>query len=303
MRARFSRDTLHLPASPPPEAPNPDLGAAGILAHASTPENSAGLTAARETVLPVAPPATGISALSGISILVTCYQGSRVVGAVRTRRAIRGTGRGRQGGHGHGRDLDGAHAPNARPRSQRVAEILSQAPAVLKKMPGFIKAYVRSVDALNRVVGRIAMWLVFVMMGVLLFSSGSRTFAGVSHIWVVETAQFILTAYYLLGGGYSMQLGAHVRMDLLYSSWRPRTRATVDAITALFLLFYLVVLLIGGVSSTHYAIEFGQKNYSAWAPPLAPIKIVMVIGIALMLLQVVAVFFRDLATARGEDIG
>jgi TRAP-type mannitol/chloroaromatic compound transport system permease small subunit len=170
-------------------------------------------------------------------------------------------------------------------------------------MPGPIKVYVRSIDAMNRVVGRFAMWLIFAMMGVLLFSSGSRTFAGVSHIWVVETAQFLMAAYYLLGGGYSMQLGSHVRMDLLYSRWTPRTRATVDVVTACILLFYLIVLLVGGISSTQYAIEYGQKNYSSWAPPLAPIKIVMVIGIGLMLLQVIAVFFKDLARARGEEIG
>ena len=60
--------------------------------------------------------------------------------------------------------------------------------------------------------------------------------------------------------------------------------------------------LIGGISSTQYAIAYGQKNYSSWAPPLAPIKIVMVIGIILMLLQVVAEFFRDLARARGETL-
>jgi TRAP-type mannitol/chloroaromatic compound transport system permease small subunit len=115
-------------------------------------------------------------------------------------------------------------------------------------------------------------------------------------------AQFLMTAYYLLGGGYSMQLDSHVRMDLLYSRWTPRRRAMADAITAALLLFYLVVLLVGGISSTQYAIEYGQKNYSSWAPPLAPIKVVMVIGIVLMLLQVVAVFFRDLAAARGETL-
>lgn len=169
-------------------------------------------------------------------------------------------------------------------------------------MPGPIKAYVRAIDALNRVIGRFVMYLIFAMMGILLLSSGSRTLFGVSYIWVVEVAQFLMTAYYLLGGGYSMQLDSHVRMDLLYSRWTPRTRATVDAITAGFLLFYLVVLLVGGISSTQYAIEYGQKNYSSWAPPLAPIKIIMVIGIALMLLQVVAAFFKDLARARGETL-
>ena len=140
------------------------------------------------------------------------------------------------------------------------------------------------------------------MMGVLLFSSTSRTFFNVSYIWIVEMAQFLLAAYYLLGGGYSMQLDSHVRMDLLYSRWSPRGAALADALTAVFLIFYLVFLLIGGISSTQYALEYGQKNYSSWAPPLAPIKIVMTIGITLMLLQVVAVFFKDLAKARGEPL-
>jgi TRAP-type mannitol/chloroaromatic compound transport system permease small subunit len=169
-------------------------------------------------------------------------------------------------------------------------------------MPEAIKTYVRYVDAVNRVVGRLAMYLVLVMMGVLLLSSGSRTFFDVSYVWTVEVAQFLLAAYYLLGGGYSMQIDSHVRMDLLYSRWSPRRRAIVDAITVFFLLFYLIILLVGGISSTEYALTYGQKNFSAWAPPLAPIKIIMVIGIFLMLLQVIAVFFRDLATARGEPL-
>jgi TRAP-type mannitol/chloroaromatic compound transport system permease small subunit len=169
-------------------------------------------------------------------------------------------------------------------------------------MPEAIKRYVRFIDAMNRVVGRLAMYLIFAIMGVLLFSSGSRTMFGVSHIWTVETAQFIMTAYYLLGGGYSMQLDAHVRMDLVYCRWSPSTQAVVDAITVFFLIFYLVVLIIGGISSTEYALTYGQTNYSSWAPPLAPIKIIMTIGIVLMLLQVTATFFKDLAKARGETL-
>jgi TRAP-type mannitol/chloroaromatic compound transport system permease small subunit len=168
--------------------------------------------------------------------------------------------------------------------------------------PKPIIAYVRAVDWINRRVGRLAMYLIFVMMGVLLFAALSRTIVGVSHIWIVETAQFVLAAYYLLGGGYSMQLDSHVRMDLLYGRWSPKGKATADAITAAFLLFYLVFLLWGGISSTEYALEYGQKNYSSWAPPLAPIKIIMCVGIALMLLQVVATFFKDLAAARGEPM-
>ncbi len=76
----------------------------------------------------------------------------------------------------------------------------------------------------------------------------------------------------------------------------------VDVFTIVFLLFYLVLLLYGGLSSTAYALKYGEESYSAWAPQMAPIKIVMCIGIVLMLLQAVAMFFRDLATAMGRPI-
>ena len=162
--------------------------------------------------------------------------------------------------------------------------------------------YVRWVDAVNRRIGRAVMYLIFVMIGVLIWSSISRSVFNMPLSWVVEISQFMLAAYYLLGGGYSMQMGDHVRMDLFYSSWSERKRAWVDAITVLCLIFYLVVLLQGGISSTQYAIQYGQKNYTAWAPPLAPIKIIMTFGILMMLLQAVAMLFRDIATIRGETI-
>lgn len=63
-----------------------------------------------------------------------------------------------------------------------------------------------------------------------------------------------------------------------------------------------MVLLLGGISSTVYAIEYNQKSYSSWAPLLWPIKVVMCIGILLMLLQMIAVFFVDLAKALGLPI-
>jgi TRAP-type mannitol/chloroaromatic compound transport system permease small subunit len=115
-------------------------------------------------------------------------------------------------------------------------------------------------------------------------------------------SQFLLSAYYLLGGGYTVQIGAHVRMDLFYGRLSPRAQATIDAVTILFVIFYLIVLLAGGLSSTKYAIDYGQKNYSAWAPVLWPVKVVMTIGVFLMLFQFIANFFKDIAAARGKPI-
>ena len=102
-------------------------------------------------------------------------------------------------------------------------------------MPKAIKLYVSYVDAVNRVVGYFVMYLALVIMGVLLFASLTRYVLNVPFVWIIEMAQFLMAAYYILGGGYSMQLDAHVRMDVLYERWRPKTRAFMDSLTAFFL--------------------------------------------------------------------
>jgi TRAP-type mannitol/chloroaromatic compound transport system permease small subunit len=170
------------------------------------------------------------------------------------------------------------------------------------RMPKVVKLYVRYIDKLSVVVGKFSMYLVFLMMGILLYESISRTLFDKPHIWVVEIAQFTMAAYYLLGGGYSMILDGHVRMDLLYGRWSAKRQALMDVITASMLIFYLVFLLVGAYSSIEYALQYGQVNYTPWAPPLAPIKIIMGLGMLLMLLQSISMFFKDLAKLRGVTI-
>ncbi len=168
-------------------------------------------------------------------------------------------------------------------------------------MPRAIKSYVRYVEAVSRVVGRFAMYGIFAMMGILLYSSIMKTLF-LPVMWTLEMAQFSMAAYYLLGGAYTMQLGSHVRMDLVYGRWSSKGKGFTDSITAFCLVFYLALLLDGGYSSTGYALQNGEHSFSSWAPPMAPIKIVMLFGIGLMLLQAVATFFRDLARARGLSL-
>lgn len=165
-----------------------------------------------------------------------------------------------------------------------------------------IRSYVKFIDYWSTKFGRLAMLLIFVMIGVLLLGAVTRNILNIPLSWTVEMAQFTMTAYYILGGAYSMQLNDHVRMDLFYDRWSDRTKAKVDSFTSFFLVFYLVCLLIGSISSTMYAIEYDQRKFSQWNPSMIPIKVIMVFGIVLMLLQAISTFFKDLAKAKGEEI-
>lgn len=168
-------------------------------------------------------------------------------------------------------------------------------------MPQWTRTYVRLVEALNYRVGRFAMYLLFALMAVMLWSSFART-ALTPTIWTDEMGQFLMVGYFMLGGAYSLQMDSAVRMDLLYGAWSDRTKALVDAITIFALLFYLGVLLWGGIESTAYAIEYGETRRGYWKPYMWPIKTVMCIGITLMLLQCTVFLIRDIAKLRGREI-
>lgn len=194
-----------------------------------------------------------------------------------------------------------------------------------------MRVYVRWVDAFNRRLGRLIMYGIFVMAGILLWSSISKTFF-LPSIWTLEVAQFAMVAYYILGGPYSIQLGSNVRMDLFYASWSLKKRAWFDAFTVLLLMFFLGVLLYGGVGSTAYSLgHFGdapftflkdivvafltggpeaaseklgyiERSPTAWRPYLWPVKLIMISGFLLMLLQALSELFKDIARIRGEEI-
>lgn len=168
-------------------------------------------------------------------------------------------------------------------------------------MFNFALKFVRFVDAMNYRLGRAAMYIIFVMMGILLWSSISKTFF-LPSLWTLESAQFAMVGYYILGGPYSIQLNSNVRMDLFYGSWSDKTKAWVDAFTVCFLIFYLGVLLYGAIDSTSYSLKYNERSPTAWRPLLWPLKVGMCIGIFLMLLQVLAELIKDIAKLRGVKL-
>ena len=169
-------------------------------------------------------------------------------------------------------------------------------------MPKFISSYVKFIDLICIKVGRVVMYGVFFMMFLLILSFFTRNIINYPLMWIIEMAQFTITAYYLLGGGYSMITDDHVRMDLFYGKLSKKGKAKMDAFTSIFLIFYLVILFYGSITSLQYTIQTKQKLFTAWAPYVWPIKSLMLIGILLMLLQAFAMFFKDLAKIQNKKI-
>lgn len=194
-------------------------------------------------------------------------------------------------------------------------------------MPRWIVLSVRAIEAFNYRVGRLSLRLLFVLAAILLWAIIAKAMSRLPlwsmeadpgtflawiidvfkpvfrpPLWTQEMSQFTLVAYFMLGGAYSLQLGSNVRMDLLYQRWTVRKKAIVDIFTIFTMIIFLVIMLYGGIESTLYSLEFGERSRSVWRPYMAPVKIIICIGAVMMILQALCFLARDIATLRGKEI-
>ena len=170
-------------------------------------------------------------------------------------------------------------------------------------MPSFVVKYVRVVDYLSTRFGRIAMYLIFLMIGTLLLDAVTPQYAEHSLVLVCGTGPVYpwlpTTSWVAL---IPCSLKAMFVWTCYMTVFRNGTRRVWTVSLPFFLVVYLIALLIGCISSTIYSIETNQRLFSMWNPSVVPIKLIMLFGIFLMLLQALSTFFKDLAKARGLEL-
>lgn len=169
-------------------------------------------------------------------------------------------------------------------------------------MPKVLVAYVRCIDSMHTRLGQGLKFAFLAILGILTIEIVARYVFSYPTPWSVELSMFILGTYFFVGGGYALLRGAHVNMDVLYHRWSPRTRAIVNLATFSLFVVYFVVFIWGGIRNTVWALEHGQHASTLWAPPLAPIKLIITVGAGLLFLEAIAFFIKDLSIARGKPI-
>ena len=107
------------------------------------------------------------------------------------------------------------------------------------------------------------MALIAAMIGILLLDAVTRNLIKMPLHWCIELAQFTLAAYYFMGGAMTLKNNDHVRMDLFYDRLSGRGRRSSIAVTVLFVIFYLGVLLSGGISSPNTPSLPARQRYSS----------------------------------------
>lgn len=158
------------------------------------------------------------------------------------------------------------------------------------------------IDGISTWTGKAASWLIALVVVFIIYEIFMRYVLHLPTQWVSESMVFGSGLTYVLGGAWALKENRHVKIDLIYGRLNARRRAVVDAITFLFFGLYMGVFLWAVFEYVVRSVSVLETSGSAWDPPVYPIKIALLVGVLILLLQGIAKFIRDLRLAiRGTD--
>jgi TRAP-type mannitol/chloroaromatic compound transport system permease small subunit len=161
----------------------------------------------------------------------------------------------------------------------------------------------RAVHTLDRVSlwsGTIIAWLIFPMVLSLVYEVAARYLFNAPTIWAYDMTYMLYGAFFMIGSSYTLMRGGHIRTDMFYGSWSPRTQGTVDAVCYL-LFFFPAMIAFLWVTWPFFWSAFmrGERVVSSpWMPVIYPLKFAMPITCLLLLIQGLAELLRSIHAMR-----
>ncbi len=159
-------------------------------------------------------------------------------------------------------------------------------------MYNFLIKYTKFADKLAKISGNLY-WLVIPIMFIMLFEVIARYVFNSPTIWAWDINPQIVCTYAVLTGGYTAFMGGHIRSDLFYAKWSRKRKALVDVLTSILSLAFFIMGLIACWKFAVKAIVGNEHKYTLLQTPLAPIRIIITMGVLLFLIQVISDLIKN----------
>ncbi len=167
-------------------------------------------------------------------------------------------------------------------------------------MPGWMSSTIVAIDTFSLWVGRLVSWLTLPLMVAMVYEVVARYAFTAPTAWAYDISRMLYGALFVLGAGYALSKGVHIRSDFLYRNWSVKTQGKVDS--ALYLVFYfpsMAVFLWVASGWAWKAVSEGERGMdTAWMPLLGPIKSCLPIAIVFLIVQGVSELLKSLHAAR-----
>lgn len=168
-------------------------------------------------------------------------------------------------------------------------------------MRQLMQRLVRFISRLNRELGQWVSFLNLLIMGAVVWEVFCRYLLRSPTSWAMEINQYLLAALALLAGGYALLDERHVRVDILYKRFSPKTRAAVEVFSEVLILLLCAVLLYHGSEFALDALKKGKRSMSLLELPLFPSMALVPLGGFFLGLQALAKSYLGVLVILGRS--
>ncbi|MBN2034819.1 MAG: TRAP transporter small permease subunit [Deltaproteobacteria bacterium] len=166
-----------------------------------------------------------------------------------------------------------------------------------------MKQLLSIIDGFNAKLGKITSFVMIPTLLCIYYEVVSRYVFGKPTLWASELMIYFCAILYILGAAWTLQVGRHVKIDMLYSKVSPRGQRVLDIFTFPFFTLYMGLLLWVGFEFAMQSMLIGETSGTPWDPPIYPIKILFFIGVLMLLMQGLAKLIRDVHfLATGKEL-
>ena len=170
-------------------------------------------------------------------------------------------------------------------------------------MPLWMALTITKIDLFSKWVGNIVCWITIPLIFGMVYEVFARKLFLAPTIWAYDMSRFLYGALFMLGAGYALSKGVHIRADFLYRNFKTKTQGLIDF--WLYLLFYfpgLIVFLYMTFGFVQESIMRGEKGMdTTWMPYMWPIKSCLLIGIIFLLIQGISELLKSYwASTKGQ---
>lgn len=163
-----------------------------------------------------------------------------------------------------------------------------------------IDQFCSAITAFNRWLASVVSVLVFVMVAVIAYEVVARYFFNAPTVWALELSTLLFGPYFMLAGPYMLHIGAHVNVDILYNRLPRRAAFAMDCLIYAVIIAMCIIAVDQSWPMAMNAYESGETSFSAWNPPVWPIKLVIPVAFALLLMQSLAEIVYAFRRATGR---
>jgi len=142
-------------------------------------------------------------------------------------------------------------------------------------------------------------WLLVALIAVVMYEVIARYIFNAPTVWYFDMSYMLGGTAYIMGGAYVLYLKRHARVDIIFKNLPTKTQLIIDLVFALIFFFPLFGLLLEfSIQKAYHSWEIRELSSRgvAWQPIFYPFRAIVPIGIALLLLQGIATFIRDLTS-------